>query len=55
MELRHGITEFFRECRDFELAEQTTPESMEMENYFLISPKSKRCLVKKRIGSENVC
>jgi len=52
MELRHGITEFFRECREFELSERTTPESMEMENYFLISPKSKRCLVKKKTVSE---
>jgi hypothetical protein len=46
MELRHGLAEFFRECRDISLADSTTPESMEMENYFLISPKSKRCNVK---------
>lgn len=45
MELRHGLVEFFRECRDIELSKHTTTESMEMENYFLISPKSKRCLV----------
>lgn len=46
MELRHGLAEFFRECRDVQLSELTTPESMVMENYFLIMPKSKRCLVK---------
>ena len=46
MELRHGLAEFFRECREITLSELTTPESMEMENYFLISPKSKRCFVK---------
>jgi cytochrome P450 len=46
MELRHGLAEFFRECHGFELSELTTPESMEMENYFLISPKSKHCMVK---------
>lgn len=46
MELRHGLTAFFRECRDIQLSESTTLESMQMENYFLISPKSKRCFVK---------
>jgi len=48
MELRHGLAEFFRECRDVELSELTTSKSMEMENYFLISPKSKRCWIKSR-------
>lgn len=48
MELRHGLAEFFRECGDLELSELTTPESMAMENYFLISPISKRCLIKRR-------
>ena len=48
MELRHGLAEFFRECKEVELSELTTTKSMEMENYFLISPKSKRCLVKSR-------
>ncbi|KIW93880.1 uncharacterized protein Z519_05195 [Cladophialophora bantiana CBS 173.52] len=47
MELRHGLAEFFRECRHLELSEATTPASMRMENYFLISPISKRCMVKK--------
>ncbi|OQV00210.1 hypothetical protein CLAIMM_05738 [Cladophialophora immunda] len=47
MELRHGLAEFFRECRHLELSEATTPASMRMENYFLISPVSKRCIVKK--------
>ncbi|KAF2171494.1 hypothetical protein M409DRAFT_63740 [Zasmidium cellare ATCC 36951] len=48
MELRHGLAEFFRECRDVELSGWTTPESMEMDNYFLIIPKSKRCLVRRK-------
>lgn len=48
MELRHGLAEFFRECRHLELAELTTPKSMEMENYFLISPKSKSCWVQSK-------
>jgi hypothetical protein len=46
MELRHGLAEFFRESRDIFLSDSTTAESMEMENYFLISPRSKRCFVK---------
>ncbi|KAJ9608505.1 hypothetical protein H2200_007493 [Cladophialophora chaetospira] len=45
MELRHGITEFVRECRHLELSKLTTPESMEMENYFLIAPKGHRLMV----------
>ena len=51
MEFRYGLTEFFRECRDIELSELTTPESMKMENYFLVSPKSKRCFVEKGKGA----
>ena len=46
MELRHGLAEFFRECHDLELSEATTPRSMEMKNYFLVGPKSKRCMVR---------
>lgn len=45
MELRHGLVEFIREGRDLELSDLTTPESMEMENYFLISPRGKACYV----------
>jgi cytochrome P450 len=48
MELRHGITEFVRECRDLDISELTSPESMEMENYFLIAPKGHRLMVEKR-------
>ena len=48
MEIRHGLAEFFRECRDIELSKLTTPESMEIENYFLIQPKSRRCLIESR-------
>lgn len=42
-ELRLGAAEFFRQCKGARLAESTTPESMEMENFFLIAPKSHRC------------
>lgn len=45
MELRHGVTEFVRECRELELSELTTPESMKMENFFLIAPISHRLMV----------
>lgn len=45
MELRHGITEFVSECRHLELSKLTTPESMEMENFFLIAPISHRLMV----------
>ncbi|KPI35283.1 putative sterigmatocystin biosynthesis monooxygenase STCB [Cyphellophora attinorum] len=45
MELRYGLAEFFRECPGIELAASTTPESMAMVNYFLVSPKSKQCMV----------
>jgi hypothetical protein len=48
MELRHGIAEFVRRYPDIELSDLTTPESMEMENYFLISPVSKRCMIRTR-------
>lgn len=45
MELRHGITEFVRECRHLELSKLSPPESMEMENFFLIAPVSHRLMV----------
>lgn len=44
MELRHGTAEFVRQCGHLELSKLTTPESMEMENYFLIAPKG-HCLM----------
>ena len=43
MELRLGAAEFFLRCPNAKLAPGTTPESMEMENHFLIAPKSHRC------------
>ncbi|GAB7339113.1 hypothetical protein MBLNU457_5787t1 [Dothideomycetes sp. NU457] len=43
MELRLAATTFFRECRGARLAPATTDESMEIENYFLISPKGHAC------------
>ncbi|EEU33959.1 uncharacterized protein NECHADRAFT_97923 [Fusarium vanettenii 77-13-4] len=45
IELRHGACFFFRECKGARLAPQTTPLSMEMVNYFLISPRSEQCWV----------
>lgn len=45
MELRHGITEFVRECRHLELSKLTTPESMEMESFFLIAPIGHKLMV----------
>lgn len=43
MEMRYAAALFFRECRGAKLASTTTDESMEMENYFVITPKSHRC------------
>ena len=45
MELRLGAAEFFRNSAQPRLAPSTTPDSMEMENFFLIAPKSHRCEV----------
>lgn len=42
-ELRLGAAGFFRQCKDARLAPSTTASSMEMENFFLIAPKSHRC------------
>jgi len=43
MEMRYAAALFFRECKGARLAPSTTEESMEMENYFVITPKSHRC------------
>ncbi|KAL4861443.1 hypothetical protein BDV12DRAFT_204017 [Aspergillus spectabilis] len=43
MELRLATVQFFRHCPGARLAASTTAESMEMENFFLIAPKSHRC------------
>ncbi|TLD34544.1 cytochrome P450 [Venturia nashicola] len=46
MELRIATALFFREWRGVaRLAPETTPESMHMENFFLISPESNKCEV----------
>jgi len=45
MELRLATVCFFKECNKARLAPSVTPESMEVENYFLITPKSHRCEV----------
>ncbi|KAF4304590.1 cytochrome p450 [Botryosphaeria dothidea] len=39
MELRYGTAMLLRECRGLKLADSVTPESMELENYFVITPK----------------
>lgn len=41
MELRFGAAMLFRECRGLKLADSVTPESMALENYFVITPKGK--------------
>lgn len=45
MELRLASAEFFRQCKGARLAPETTDESMEMENYFLVTPRSQKCEV----------
>ncbi|KIW68485.1 hypothetical protein PV04_04427 [Phialophora macrospora] len=42
-ELQLGTFLFLKNCPTATLAESTTNESMEIENYFLIAPKSHRC------------
>lgn len=42
-ELRLAAAGFFRHCKGARLAPSTTASSMEMENFFLIAPKSHRC------------
>ncbi|KAL6169594.1 hypothetical protein ACJQWK_04607 [Exserohilum turcicum] len=43
MELRYACAFMFRECAGVRLAQSTTPQSMEFENFFLIAPKAHRC------------
>ena len=45
MELRLASAEFFRQCKGARLSPETTGESMEMENYFLITPRAQKCEV----------
>ena len=45
MELRYATSMFFRECKGMRLGLNTTPESMDLENYFVIIPKGHKCEV----------
>lgn len=45
IELRHGAALFFRECKGARLSPRTTPASMDMMNYFLVSPASEQCWI----------
>ncbi|KAF9879655.1 hypothetical protein CkaCkLH20_03198 [Colletotrichum karsti] len=45
IELRHAAALFFRECKGARLAPQTTPASMDMVNFFLVSPMSEQCWI----------
>lgn len=45
MELRLASAEFFRQCKGAKLAAETTKASMEMENYFLVTPRGHKCEV----------
>lgn len=43
LELTMVTFRFLKECPTAELCASTTPGSMEIENFFLIAPKSHRC------------
>ena len=43
MELRLSVAEFFRRCPGARLAPSITPESMRLENFFLIAPAAHKC------------
>jgi len=45
MELRLASAEFFRQCKGAKLAPETTDESMEMVNFFLVTPRGRKCMV----------
>lgn len=45
MELRLATAAFFRKCPKARLAPSTTPESMEIENAFLIAPVAHACKI----------
>lgn len=46
MELAVGAAIFFRRLgRKIKPAPETTPESMELENHFLVGPKSHKCII----------
>lgn len=46
MELRLAAAVFFRELKGARLAERTTPESMDVVNFFLIMPKDHHCYIR---------
>ncbi|MCJ1350728.1 MAG: hypothetical protein MMC33_000709 [Icmadophila ericetorum] len=45
MEINLGLSHFFRECPNMEIAPSTTDESMDFDDRFLIKPKGQKCLV----------
>ena len=45
LEMRHAIVMFFRACPDVTIAPSTTPESMEMVDFFLAAPISHSCKI----------
>lgn len=45
MELRLGTAVLFRKCKGLKIAPGTTDETMEMENFFMISPRGHKCEV----------
>ncbi|KAI9716070.1 MAG: hypothetical protein M1828_000481 [Chrysothrix sp. TS-e1954] len=50
MELRLAVATLFRECRGMKLAEEMTQEEMVFEDFFLMKPRGKRCLVTMKSG-----
>ena len=53
MELRLAAAYFFRMCKGAELG-PTANEDMQLENYFVITPKGKKCEISLRPTVENV-
>lgn len=43
MELRLASAEFFRQCKGATLGPETTDQSMDLENYFLVAPRGHKC------------
>ncbi|KAK6537257.1 hypothetical protein TWF694_011450 [Orbilia ellipsospora] len=50
MELRILVATMFKMCPDLDLAESCTDESMEFENYLVLSPKGRKCEFKCSAG-----
>lgn len=53
MELRLAAAYFFKMCKGAELG-PTANEDMQLENYFVITPKGKKCEISLRPSVENV-